>query len=182
MLPSGFPALDRALPGGGWPLGGLTEIFAPLPAAAGLGLTIPALARLTQQGRWLAWVDPPHLPYAPALTDMGIDLSRMTLVRSADSRERLWALEQSLRSGACGGVLGWLGESDSRWLRRLQLAAESGDAWCVLFRPPGLAGRPSAATLRVAVQADVDHLAVSVLKCRGSRPGGAVRVPRLQVG
>jgi hypothetical protein len=180
VLPSGFVALDTVLPGGGWPLGALTEIFAPSPAAGGLGLTIPALAELTREGRWLAWIDPPHLPYAPALIGMGIDLSRTALVRSPGPQESLWALEQALRSGACGGVLGWLEAGDPRWLRRLQLAAESGDAWCVLFRPPGVAGRSSPAALRLAVKADGDHLIVNVLKCRGSRPGRPVRVPRLQ--
>ena len=26
-IPTGFPALDAALPGGGWPLGALTEVL-----------------------------------------------------------------------------------------------------------------------------------------------------------
>jgi hypothetical protein len=44
-VPTGFAELDRELPGGGWPRGGLTEI---LPLRRGIGelsLLLPALAR-----------------------------------------------------------------------------------------------------------------------------------------
>src|SRR5450830_1609947 len=66
-LPTGFPGLDAELPGGGWPMGKLTEI---LPAHEGIGelrLLGYALAGLSAAGRRLAWIDPPHRLYAPAL-------------------------------------------------------------------------------------------------------------------
>src|SRR5258708_38997290 len=70
-IPCGFPGLDAELPGGGWPAGALTEI---LPAHEGIGelrLLGPALAGLSQLGLRLAWIAPPHLPYAPALAAAG---------------------------------------------------------------------------------------------------------------
>src|SRR5215467_9686682 len=102
VVSSGFPALDAELPGGGWPAGALTEI---LPAHEGIGelrLLGPALASLSRRGLRLAWIAPPHLPYAPALAAAGIDLAKLVIVRTASHRETLWAAEQALASNACG--------------------------------------------------------------------------------
>ena len=43
-LPTGFPALDAGLPGGGWPRHGLVEILTPEPGVGELYLLLPALA------------------------------------------------------------------------------------------------------------------------------------------
>ena len=79
-VPTGFPALDAELPGGGWPAAALTEI---LPQHEGIGelrILGHALASLSARGRWLAWIAPPYLPYAPALQAAGIDLARLIVV------------------------------------------------------------------------------------------------------
>jgi len=172
-LPTGFAVLDAALPGGGWPVGALTEV---LPAREGIGevrLLLPALAALSRQGRWLAWIDPPHIPYAPALSGAGVDLSRMVLVQPRRPEEALWAAEQALASGAPAAVLMWLRNLEDRPLRRLQLAAERGRSWGVLFRPPEAARRPSPAALRLTVTPAETGVAVQVIKCRGAAGGRA---------
>jgi hypothetical protein len=167
-LPSGFPALDAELPGGGWPLGALTEI---LPSREGIGelrLLMPALARLSREGRWLVWVSPPHVPYAPALLRYQVSLAHLLLVHPSDIRDLLWAVEQSLRSGVCGAVLAWLQAADDRTLRRLQLAAEAGGSWGVLFRPPQAAGHASPAALRLGLAPAFQGVTAHILKRRGS--------------
>src|SRR5437899_5972810 len=119
-LPCGFPGLDAELPGGGWPAGALTEI---LPAHEGIGelrLLGPALAGLSRRGLRLAWIAPPHLPYAPALAAAGIDIARLVIVRTASRKETLWAVEQALASNACGAVLAWPRGAKYAALRRLQ--------------------------------------------------------------
>jgi cell division inhibitor SulA/protein ImuA len=130
---------------------------------------MPGLSRLSQEGRWIAWIDPPHLPYAPALAALGVRLSRVLLVRSASVSDRLWAVEQALGSGACGAVLSWIGECEDRRLRRLQLAAERGGAWGFLFRLARFADRPSPAALRLKVEPAPSGLTVQSLKGRGGR-------------
>ena len=45
--PSGFAELDPQLPGGGWPLGMLTELIARNPGVGELRLLIPVLRQLT---------------------------------------------------------------------------------------------------------------------------------------
>jgi len=177
-LPTGFAALDQRLPGGGWPLGALTEVLPAAPGVGEIGLLLPALAALSRGGRWLAWIDPPHIPYAPALAAAGVDLSRLVTMRPECPADALWAAEQALGSGAPGAVLMWPGTAlTDKAVRRLQLAAERGRAWGVLFRPPAAERVPSPAALRLAVlPADEAGIEVRVFKCRR---GGAVPFSRI---
>lgn len=167
-IPSGFPALDAELPGGGWPTRTLTEI---LPQHAGIGelrLLGPALARRACVGDCLAWIAPPHLPYAPALAAAGIDLERLLIVRTGSAQETLWATEQALRAGVCSAVLAWAGETRYPDLRRLQLAAEASPGLAVLFRPPQAAREASPAPLRLLLGTADGGLAVHIIKRRGA--------------
>jgi len=167
-LSTGFPDLDAALPGGGWPAGALTEI---LPAHQGIGelrLLGAALAALSRRGLRLAWIAPPHLPYAPALAAAGIDIAKLVIVRTASARETLWATEQAIASNACGAVLAWPRAPKYTELRRLQIAAEGGRASVFVFRSPEAAGEPSPAPLRIALAASHGGLAVHLLKRRGA--------------
>ncbi|MDA8362464.1 MAG: translesion DNA synthesis-associated protein ImuA [Gammaproteobacteria bacterium] len=174
-LPSGFPQLDALLPGNGWPSGMLTEILIPCLGIGELQLLLPALARLSHGRRWIAFIAPPHVLYAPALAAAQVDLSRVLLVHPRATADGLWAVEQSLRAGTCGAVLAWPAATDTRALRRLQLAAEAGRSWGVLFRsgqPAATEGSPAALRLQlVPTPGGVD---VYILKRRGGWPVGPV--------
>lgn len=170
---SGHAELDALLPGGGWPLGVLSEICCTQTGLGEISLLLPALARLQDASRWLAWVAPPYPLYAPALAQAGIDPARCLLVEppqpglrhgAARAQQALWASEQLLRGGACAAVLLWWDGEDTNALRRLQLAAESGQSLALLFRPAAAALRLSPAALRVRVEAGP---ALEILKCRG---------------
>jgi len=164
---TGFAELDLALPGNGWPLGALTEVLHAQPGIGELRLLMPALARLSRQGRWIALIAPPYIPYAPALTTYGVDLSRVLLVHPKTATDNLWAVEQALRAGTCGAVLAWSASADDKTLRRLQLAAEAGKSWGILFRPSAQADLTSPAALRLELSARDGRTAVRLLKCRG---------------
>ena len=167
-LPTGFPALDAELPGGGWPTASLTEI---LPAHEGIGelrLLGPALAGLSAAGKRRTWIAPPHRPYAPALAAAGIDLARLIIVEVSTPQETLWATEQALASRACGAVLAWPAAVKYSELRRIQLAAEASRALAVLFRTQQAAGVSSPAALRIALGTADGRLAVHILKRRGA--------------
>jgi len=172
-IASGFAALDAELPGGGWPRGALTEI---LPQHEGIGelrILGPALAELAAQGKFIAWIAPPYLPYAPALAAADIALERVVIVKTSKDGDSLWAAEQALGSAACGGVLAWPRDIRFPQLRRLQLAAEDGRCLAVLFRPTQAAREPSPAVLRIALATSAGGLALSIFKRRGtplSRP------------
>ncbi len=166
--PTGVTALDALLPAGGWPDAALSEL---LPAHDGVGelsLLLPTLARLTHAGRPVVIVDPPYLPYLPALARAGVDVARVHVVDGHG--EGAWAAEQCLRSQACGAVLAWATRADDRLLRRLQVASETGQALGFLFRPPAAARNPSPAALRLQLEPG----AIRVLKCRGGVPPAGV--------
>ncbi|NIV18576.1 MAG: translesion DNA synthesis-associated protein ImuA [Woeseiaceae bacterium] len=183
-LASGYERLDRHLPGGGWPQNALTEILVDHYGIGELRLLMPALARLSTgsasaeipgmddyaEPGWIAWVAPPFQPYPPALQQWGIDLSRMLIVRPKDDSEMLWSAEQALSSGTCAAVLLWPKTLDDQASRRLQLAAEKGGSWGIAFRPPAARKQPSAAALRIALQASAGGTRVHILKSRGGRP------------
>jgi len=171
-LPSGWDELDRLI-GGGWPRGALTELLAE--RHCGLGLFVPALARLSRDGGWLVWVSPPLLPYAPALRARGIELSRSLLVR-APSEQQLWATEQELRAEGCGAVLSWPSVVTMPQLRRLQLAAEAGRGLGLVFRPLEALGEASPATLRLQVTPAGGILRVRAVKRPRGWGGGQVRI------
>jgi len=180
-LASGYPQLDRCLPGGGWPQQALTEILIGQYGIGELRLLMPALARLsaeeTQAGSgdqpepgWIAWVAPPFQPYTPALQQYGIDLSRLLIVRPKGSSELLWSAEQALSSGTCAAVLLWPDTLDDQAGRRLQLAAEKGASWAIAFRPLSARQQASAAALRLELQSTGQGTRVHILKSRGGRP------------
>lgn len=177
-LASGYPELDRHLPGGGWPPEALTEILTEQYGIGELRLLMPALARLStedaqlEQGEpgWIAWVAPPFQPYPPALQQYGIDLSRMLIVRPERSGEVLWSAEQALSSGTCAAVLLWAEELDDQASRRLQLAAEKGHSWAIAFRPMFARQQPSAAALRLELHSSGQGTCVHILKSRGGHP------------
>jgi hypothetical protein len=173
---SGFAALDALLPGGGWPAAALTEILLPRAGIGELSLMMPALAALSRGDRWLAFVAPPYIPYAPALAAAGVDLSRVLMIHPRSRGDALWALEQTLRAGTCGAVLAWPALADTTVLRRLQRAAEIGDCLGVVFRSALHAVAASPAALRLRLVPEETGLGVEILKRRGGWPAGPVRL------
>jgi len=137
-------------------------------------LFLPALVRaqnVDTEVPWLVWIAPPYEPYAPALAQAGVDLSRFLVVRPPTATEALWAAEQALSSGVCAAVLLWLRGTDDRWLRRLKLAAETGGALGVLFRPERHRFESSPASLRLLLTRAEPGCRLELLKVQGGRPG-----------
>ena len=177
-LASGYPRLDRHLPGGGWPQQALTEILLEHYGSGELKLLMPALARLSKvddshtdsAAGWIAWIAPPFIPYPPALLQWGMNLSRVLIVRPKKASESLWAAEQALASGNCAAVLLWSETLDDGASRRLQLAAEKGQSWAIAFRSLRALSEASAAALRIKVTVGTNGTDLGILKNRGGRP------------
>ena len=165
--PTGHAALDALLPGGGWQLAALNEILLGAPGSGELQLLWPLLARLTQAGERVVLVGAPAIPFAPAWQAAGVVLAQVSLLQVSGA-ERLWAAEQCLRSGSCGAVLCWPEQADDRALRRLQVAADSGQTLAFVLRHRRAADNPSPAALRLLL--DNQPRQWRVLKCRGGVP------------
>jgi protein ImuA len=185
-LSSGYSVLDTALHCGGWPRHGLTEIIYASPGIGEMQLLSPALAHLSQQQRWLLLVSPPYLPYAPAWASHDIGLSNTHIIQAKQQRDKLWAIEQALNSGACSAVLAWMKTGLAHHvLQKLQLAAQANHCWMVLFRPRKASLQHSPAELRMELKPGQDSnnniasqpiskrqgLKITILKQRGGWSG-----------
>jgi protein ImuA len=173
---TGHAALDALLPGGGWPIGALTE-FVPLVEGIGeVDVLRSALKQLCDEKRHIVFVRPPYIPYAPALLRAGLPLPRVLWIDAAQDEDARWAAEQTLREGAAGAVLLWSPAIADRPLRRLQLAAEAGQSLAFIYRPAVTLNNSSPAALRIVLRPAPSALAVEVLKARGGR-AGSVSLP-----
>jgi hypothetical protein len=177
VVPTGFRELDSHLPGGGWPLGAISEILVDGYGIGELALLMPALVALTKPDpakppKWVAWIAPPFVPYAPALQQHGVNTDRLLMIHpTSGHKNRLWAIEQVVRSGSSAGVLAWVAMAEDVMLRRLQLAAEDQGAWVLLFRPASANRQRSPAALRLRLSQAQAATRIEILKCRGGRPG-----------
>lgn len=164
---TGFVALDRELPGGGWPAGMLSELISAQPGAGVFSLLLPFLQQQMDAGRQILLIDPPAIPYAPAWAAGGVTLHRMTWVSPASVQEKLWSMEQALREAGCV-VLSWhRGPLHDRSARRLQLAAEAGGSSHFLIRLHESASLQSPLSLRLQLAPAPGGLQVDILKRRG---------------
>lgn len=191
VWPTGWPALDAELPGGGWPAEGLTELLCECPGTLEARLLMPALAGADVP---VALVGSPEPPHPPGWWGSGLAPSRLVWVQADAVRERLWAAEQLVR-GRAAAVLLWLDRVPPGALRRLQVLAAGAGAGRPVFvcRPWSAAAVSSPAPLRLRLaSASGWALQVDLLKRRGppllqpltlpSAPGGlsAVLSPRQQ--
>lgn len=172
---SGYPELDARL-GGGWLKGQLIELLQAGEGRGELRLIWPLL-RSAAPERPVFWIDPPHHPYALALLQAGIRPEAQQLVRTHSIKERLWALEQALKSGCAPLVLGWLGgQVSTAALRRLQLAAQSGGGLGLIMRPDSVQSQSSPAAYRLHLNSSEAGAEIALLKRRGGWPLPAASV------
>ncbi len=190
LIATGFPALDAVL-GGGWPTGTLTELLVPGEGSGELGLLSPALARLTSAtietpsgtGSWVMLIAPPWIPYAPGLCWQGVALDRVLIVRVRRPPETLWAMEETLRSGICAGVIAWAGttaipQARHTQLQRLHLLAGKQQALAILIRAARCRRERSPARLRLQLHpSSPATLQLDIFK-NGWRGTGTVTVER----
>jgi len=141
-LPLGCAEMDACLHGG-LVIGALHEVAArdhcAHPAALGFLL---ALARNAIGSRANAIVWPLGkqagafgAPYGPGLKAFGIDPAQILFVRCKTREDILWAMEEALRIGGIGAVVGArVARMNLTASRRLQLAAENSGIPAILLR------------------------------------------------
>jgi protein ImuA len=179
VVATGAAALDAQLPGGGWPVGALTELLQAPGVHSEWRLLAPALARCGTAA--VVLVAPPHVPFGPALVARGVASQRLLWVHSAVAAQRLWATEQALRCAGVDAVLAWLPQARADQLRRLQMAASDYNRLLFVMRPSSARQESSPAILRLALEPgavpQADHLRLHILKRRGPPLEQAVHVP-----
>ena len=172
---TGHAALSLQLPGGGWPTGTLIDL---LPQQQGIGelrLLRPALKQVAK--RRIVLLQPPHPPQALALAAMGLQPSQLVWIRSSRSADALWAAEQVLRSGSCGALLLWQSHARSETLRRLHLAAQSGETLFFMLRPLAAAQDASPSPLRLSLRPAAGGIEIGFVKRRGPQRDAPLFLP-----
>ncbi|MEP6723445.1 MAG: translesion DNA synthesis-associated protein ImuA [Variovorax sp.] len=181
VVGSGHAALDAQLPGGGWPVGAMTEVLQSAPEAHVWQLLLPALAQaVAARGGPVVLIGAPHEPFGPALAAGGLPVEALMWVRGAPSggAQRLWACEQALRCADVAAVLAWLPQARVGELRRLQLAAAQHEGLLFVFRPESVAQSASPARLRLqVVSAEAGQMDVHLLKRRGPPLAAPLTLP-----
>ncbi|CAN5609151.1 hypothetical protein BH23PSE1_BH23PSE1_19390 [soil metagenome] len=135
VLPFGIAEVDMRLPGGGLALGALHEI-----AGGGNGTIDGAAAALfaagiaaRARGKVLWCITRPDL-FAPALAQKGLAPGRVIYLEAGNDRTVLACLEEGLRHGGLGAVVGEVARLSMTASRRLQLAAEGSGAIGIALR------------------------------------------------
>lgn len=153
VVSTGHVALDAQLPGGGWPIGALTEVLQAVPEAQVWQLLLPALVLTVRlRGGRVVLVGAPQVPFAPALAAAGLPTETLLWVRGDTAVARSWACEQALRCADVAAVLAWLPQARAADLRRLQLAAAQHENLLFVFRPEAQAHSASPARLRLRLR------------------------------
>jgi len=167
--PSGHPALDAELPGGGWPAQALSEVIQAQPGLAEWRLLLPTLRQVIGSGGHVLLIAPPHAPHLPGLAQQGLPPERVFRVDAATPAERLWATEQALLGDGLWAVLSWLPQARPDQVRRLQVCASQQAGPAFLFRPERAMAEASAAPLRLHLSlGPCPHpLVVRIVKRRG---------------
>ena len=182
-LSSGFAALDKVLPGGGWPCHTVTEILAPQSGMLEWRLLGPLLRQVCAAGRSVVLVGPPRPPHPPGLRWEGISERQLVWVQTETPAERLWATEQLVRANACGAVIAWLPQVRAEQVRRLQVLAAGCAGPVFLCRPASAAQESSAAPLRLLACVGPDWaLRVEVFKRKGPPLGSTLHLPSVPGG
>lgn len=183
---TGHELLDAQLPGGGWPVGALSEVLQPMAGLHEWQLVLPALARATaRRTGTVVVVAPPYEPFGPALQAQGLLAERLCVVRADSATAALWAAEQALRCRDVLAVMAWLPQAQPAALRRLQLAAAQQQQLLWVFRPASAVPQASPALLRLLVQglampgdaATSPGMQVQILKRRGPPLAQGLELP-----
>jgi protein ImuA len=125
VLPFGLAQVDTRLPGGGLARGALHEI-----AGGGHGVIDGAAAALfaagiaaRTKGRVLWCMTQPDI-FAPAVAQAGLSPDRVVYLEAGDQASVLACMEEGLRHGGLGAVVGEVAHLSMKASRRLMLAAE----------------------------------------------------------
>jgi recombination protein RecA len=122
-LPTGVPELDAALPGGGLPRGGLTELIAAR-SAGGTSLAMRVVAQAQRGGAWACWLDLGRSFTPGAAQAAGIDLGALAVARPASGAETAVVVRTLLARRAVGALVI---DSLPRWAAMEGGAAALGD-------------------------------------------------------
>lgn len=181
-LETGHEDLNDGLLQRGWPLASLVEIC-QTGALNGPGypgghtsavsqgewlLLAPALRQLADG--YTVLLNPPALPFAAGLIQMGIDLDRLLVVTTETKTDFLASFTELVRTDICVALLAWQPRPGLNYteLRKCQLACSNGKGVYFLFRPISVRQQSSPAAVRLRTQLHPTSMEIHIFKQKGS--------------
>jgi protein ImuA len=134
-LPFGLEAIDSRLAGGGIAIGALHEITGARPGMndeAAATLLIAGIATRLEGG--VLWALSRRDLFAPGLAAAGLGPDRIIYAECGNDEDVLTVMEEGLRHGGLGAVVGEIGRVSMPSTRRLQLAAEEGRTTALMLK------------------------------------------------
>lgn len=174
-LDTGFTPLNAALLNQGWPEGCLVELGQPNFAASWVLFAEPAKlvsgASPTEDAPQgiIALLNPPAMPYAVGLLQLGIPLERLLVVSAEEKSDFIACFVELARSPACAMVLSWQPKKKLSYteLRKCQLATHEQAGLYVLFRHHSAFSQSSPAALRIQMRMQEQSLKLEFVKQKG---------------
>jgi hypothetical protein len=177
-LRTGVRLLDELLPTQGLPLGQVFELWGE--AASGkTTLALRAMAGATQENRLGAYIDGPGEFYPLAAAALGVELSRLLIVRPKAPGKLVWTAVQLARSGAFACIALDLTHTGVRLslaeCKKLSDAASRGGCCLLVLTPPEA---PGDGMIRLEVSAfGVESVRVEIQRSRQGRAGAHAIIP-----
>lgn len=122
---TGLGVINHAFPNQVFPVSAVHEFISSTKedAAATCGFMAGILSNLMNRGTCL-WISTEQSIFPPALKTFGITPDQVIFVQVANNRDRLWVMEEGLKSETLAAVVGEVGDLTFTESRRLQLAVE----------------------------------------------------------
>lgn len=172
---AGVDELDGLI--AGLPCPGIVELVGDRGSGC-TRLVLSVVARATERGERVAWLDLTRTFYPPAALRHGVDLQRVVVVRPP-AHAATWAAEQVIRAGCLPLVVIHEPEAAGRADRRWALAAEMGHCRVLVIRRAAKtrSGNRSQRVLASDVRLEVRGQQVTVQRNRGGLVGAKGPLP-----
>jgi protein ImuA len=167
-LDTGHDILNAALLHKGWPLANLVEVCqANIEGQSEWLLMAPALRQLTSG--YTVLLNPPAMPFAAGLIQLGLDLNRLLIVQTSNKNDFLTSFVELARTEICAALLAWQPKQNLSYteLRKCLLAAADHQGLTLLFRPASVQKQSSPAVLRIMARLSDQTLALHIFKQKG---------------
>ncbi len=116
----------------------VTEIILAKDKADSIQLLLPMLTKLSQERRWLAWVDPPLQLLKHGLgSERGLNTDEIMVLRSNANFSAYELTERALSAGTCHAVIVWTEQLRSDEFARLEIASSLGNSHGIILRSSG---------------------------------------------
>ncbi len=167
VLDTHYQELNQQLSQGGWPLSALIEIC-QAGSSCEWWLFGPAMRH--EQESDIALLNPPALPFASGIKQLGIHTERFLVVTPHNAQDFIACFVELSQAHECRYLLAWQQNYQFSYsqIRKLQLHSSAQPGLCTLFRPSSAIKQSSPASLRMAITPMEQSIHIAIAKQKGN--------------